>query len=186
MNPLTDNTTATFEVPTRENVAEAAQPIFDNLKSQFGTVPNLFATIGYSPNALSSYLAFSGAQAKGGLNIKERETVNLATSEINNCNYCKAVHTVIGQSLGFSEDETLQLRAGTIEDPKLNALSNIAREITAQRGNISEATAGAFFQAGYSKGDLIDVIALVADKTFTNYVYAATKIPVDFPEAQAI
>ena len=47
-----------FTVPTREEVAPANQTIFDNLTKALGFVPNLYATIAYSDNALSRYLAY--------------------------------------------------------------------------------------------------------------------------------
>ena len=57
-----------IQVPTRDQVDNQSQAIFDDLNKKLGTVPNLYATIGYSSNALSSYLTFSGAQANGSFN----------------------------------------------------------------------------------------------------------------------
>jgi hypothetical protein len=54
-----------FDVPTREQVAPAAQAVFDNLQKALGMVPNLYAFIGKSANALVSYVAFQQAQARG-------------------------------------------------------------------------------------------------------------------------
>ena len=73
-----------FEVPTREQVAPATQAIFDGVKQKIGMVPNIYATIGYSANALDSYLAFQGAQAKGSFNAKEEETLNLRAGKSEN------------------------------------------------------------------------------------------------------
>ncbi|WP_314000265.1 carboxymuconolactone decarboxylase family protein [Xanthocytophaga flava] len=39
----------------------------------------------------------------------------------------------------------------------------------------------AFFDAGYNEAALIELIGLVTVRTFTNYVYTLTDIPVDFP-----
>ncbi len=44
----------------------------------------------------------------------------------------------------------------------------------------------AFFAAGWSKGQLVDVIVAVGDKTISNYLHATTRIPVDFPAAPAL
>ena len=49
---------STFNVPTREEVSENNQAIFDNLQKQVGFVPNLYATYAYSDTALGDYLAF--------------------------------------------------------------------------------------------------------------------------------
>ncbi len=175
-----------FKAPTREEVSPASQQIFDNLEKQIGMVPNLFATIGYSSNALSSYLTFQGAQAQGTFNAKEREAVFLAVSEVNGCQYCLAAHTALGKMNGFSEEETIALRAGDIEDKKLNVIVNLAAEITKSHGRPSSERLNEFFDLGYDEAALIDLIALVADKTLANYVHNVTQVDIDFPKAQPI
>lgn len=176
----------TFEVPTRDEVSPEAQGIFDNVKKQVGMVPNLYATIGYSANALGSYLAFQGAQAKGVFNAKEREAVFLAVSEVNGCAYCQAAHTALGKMNGFSEAETIELRQGRSDNARLNAIVALAKNITENKGRANDDKVEAFFAQGFDNGALIDLLALVADKTFANYVHNLTQITIDFPEAQPI
>ncbi len=176
----------TFEVPTREQVSPEAQGIFDNLKSKIGMVPNLYATIGYSANALSSYLTFQGEQAKGSFKAKEREAIFLAISEANGCAYCLAAHTALGKMNGFTEEETIELRQGRSNDARLNAIVALAKDLTENRGRASEANVEGFFAQGFDNAALIDLLALVADKTFMNYVHNLTQIDVDFPAAKSI
>lgn len=45
----------TFTVPTKEEVSENNQAIFDNLNKALGFVPNLYATIAYSKNGLERF-----------------------------------------------------------------------------------------------------------------------------------
>ncbi len=40
-----------FDVPTRDEVTEQNQKIFDDLKSKVGFVPNIYATYAYSEHA---------------------------------------------------------------------------------------------------------------------------------------
>jgi len=176
---------STFNVPTRDQVSENNQAIFDNLNKALGFVPNLYATYANSDTALENYLNF--ANAKTSLSAKEKEVVNLAVSEVNNCIYCLSAHTAIGKMNGFSEDQILELRAGEASfDSKLDALARLARNITENRGRTDEAVLENFFNAGYSKGNLIDTISLVGDKTISNYVHSTTQVPVDFPLAQPL
>jgi uncharacterized peroxidase-related enzyme len=175
-----------INAPKREEVATEAQQIFDGLEKQLKMVPNIYAAMAHSPSALAANLAFSGAQAKGNLNAKEREAVNLAVSEINGCDYCRSAHTTIGQMAGLTEDEALQSRRGTIDDPKLGPLTRLARAITENRGRNVDAELDEFEKAGYTKAHLIDVLALVADKTFTNYLYALGDFEIDFPVAKEL
>lgn len=176
---------STFNVPKREEVSENNQAIFDNLNKALGFVPNLFATYAYSSTALENYLNFSNA--KTSLSAKEKEVVNLAVSQVNGCTYCLSAHTAIGKMNGFTDEQILELRAGYASfDNKLNALAQLAKNITENRGNTDESILDNFFNAGYTKGNLIDTISLVGDKTISNYINNTTQVPVDFPVAQPL
>ncbi len=175
-----------FEVPTREQVSPEAQEIFDNVNKKIGMVPNIYATIGTSANALGSYLTFQGAQAEGTYNAKEREAVALAVAQANGCSYCQAAHTAIGKMNGFTEDETLDLRAGNSDDSRLNALVSLAQDITLNHGRPSSENVENFFAQGFDNAALIDLVLLVADNTITNYVNNITGISIDFPAAKSI
>ena len=171
----------TFNVPTRDEVSPANQAAFDTLSKTIGMVPNLYATIAYSDNGLSRYLNFQGG--KTSLNNKEKEAVKLVVSEVNGCKYCQSAHTVIGKMNGFSEQDTLDLRAGESKNPKLNALVKLTKEISEKKGHISDATLEAFYDAGYHNGSLVDVILQISDKIAMNYLHNLTQIPIDFPLA---
>lgn len=173
---------STFNVPKRAEVSENNQAIFDNLEKAVGFVPNLFATYAHSKNALANYLALSNA--KTSLTAKQKEVVNLAVSEVNNCIYCLSAHTAIGKMNGFSEAEILELRDGKASfDTQLDALANLAKNLTENRGAANDAAIEKFFNVGWTKENLIDTIVLVGDKTISNYLHKTTKVPVDFPMA---
>lgn len=174
-----------FKVPSREEVSANNQAIFDNLKKGVGFVPNLYATMAYSDTALDSYLKFQGS--KTSLNNKEKEVVNLVVSQVNGCDYCKSAHTAIGKMNGFTEDQTLELRAGSASwDAKLDALVKFAKAVTENKGRIDDSIVNTLFDAGYDKGTVVDVILLIADKTVMNYLHNLTNIEIDFPMAKEL
>ena len=176
---------STFKVLTRDEVSENNQAIFDNLKKALGFVPNLYATYANSDTALENYLNF--ANAKTSLSAKEKEVVNLAVSQVNDCIYCLSAHTAIGKMNGFNDEQILELRAGKASfDAKLNALAQLAKNVTENRGRTDEKVLENYFAAGYTKANLIDTISLVGDKTISNYIHSATQVPVDFPVAPSL
>ena len=174
-------TLTNIQVPTREQVTPDSQEIVDQLNSQLGFVPNLYATIGYSSNALSSFLAFSGNAGKGTFSNKEIEAIKLAVSQVNGCVYCKSAHTAMAKMNGFTDDEAEQLRYATIADEKLNVLTNLAKEVAEKAGKVSSEAKERFFALGYNENALIDFVHVVIAVTFTNYVHGLSGVPVDFP-----
>ena len=170
-----------FTVPTRDEVAPANQAIFDNLNKALGFVPNLYATIAYSDNGLGRYLAYQNAKTT--LSNKEKEAVNLIVSEVNNCLYCKSAHTLIGKMNGFTDEQLLDIRRGKTTDAKLNALVQLAKSITKNRGNADADLVDNFYAQGYTNENLVDLILQISDKTAMNYLHNLTKVPVDFPVA---
>ena len=174
-----------FQVPTREKISENNLPTFDAIQKGLGFVPNLFATLALSDNGLKRYISFQND--KSSLNNKEKEVVNLAVSEVNNCKYCKAAHTAIGKMNGFTDEQALELRSGKASfDKKFDALAKLAKNITSTRGHIDQSILENYFSAGYNQGNLIDVIIQVGEKTITNYLHSITLIPIDFPEVPQI
>ncbi len=174
-----------FNVPTRGEVSSNNQEIFDNLKKGLGTVPNLYAVMAHSDTALGNYLAFQNAKTT--FNNKEKQAINLIVSQVNECAYCQAAHTVLGKMNGFTEEQTIEIRKGsTAFDAKLNALVVLAKEVTIKKGFVDGASLENFFNAGYTKGQAVELVMLVAEKIAINYLHAVTKVAIDFPAAKAI
>lgn len=169
----------TFQVPTRAEVSENNQAIFDKLESSLGFVPNLYAYYAKSATALGDYLQLQNR--KSSLRAKEREVINLVTSQINGCRYCQSAHTTLGKMNGFTDEQILELRGGRASfDAKLDALAQFTASVVHHRGQ-AEATAKAnFFAAGYNEENMIDVVIVIGDKIISNYLHNLTGFPIDF------
>jgi uncharacterized peroxidase-related enzyme len=178
-------THAVFPVPTRDAVSEANQAIFDKLKSSLGMVPNLYATLAHSPTALGDYLTLQNR--KSSLKAKEREVINLAVSQVNECEYCLAAHTVLGKMNGFSDSQIVDIRRGeAVFDSRLNALVKFVHSVVERRGKPSEELTTALLDAGYTRENVVDIVMAIGDKIITNYLHGVTEVPVDFPPAPAL
>ena len=171
-----------FNVPTREEVSENNQAIFDNLNGALGFVPNLYAYYAKNDTALADYLALQNR--KSTLKAKEREIINLVTSQINGCRYCQSAHTVLGKMNGFSEDQILEIRGGSADfDAKLDALTKFTKSVVENKGRATQTAKDNFFAAGYTESNMIDVVIVVGDKVISNYIHNLTGFAIDFPIA---
>lgn len=152
-----------------------------------GKIPNLYATIGYSSSALKAMLETEASLSHdSSFSAKEREAINLIVSQVNNCDYCLAAHTMLAKMKGFTDDDTIAVRKGEYADAKLNSVLKLAKSISSNKGAADDSALQNFFEAGYDEKALIELNALIALRSFTNYVFANTQIPIDFPLTQAI
>lgn len=175
----------TYSVPTKSEVSENNQIIFDSLQKGLGFVPNLYAYFAKNETALSDYLALQNR--KSSLRAKEREVINLVTSQLNGCRYCQSAHTVIGKMNGFTDEQIVEIRNNSASfDSKLDALAKFTASVVENRGRATEAIKEAFFAAGYNEANMIDVIIVVGDKIISNYLHNLTEFEIDFPIADKI
>ena len=171
-----------LQVPTRDQVSENNQQIFDNLEKQIGFVPNLYATYAYNDTALGDYLAFQGR--KSTLKAKEKEVINLVVSEVNGCRYCQSAHTAIGKMNGFNDDEILEIRSGRASfDAKLDALARFVKDISVNRTKANHDLVEQLYHVGYTKANLVDILMVIGDKTVSNLLYGVGQFEIDFPLA---
>lgn len=175
----------TFQVPTRDQVSPNNQAIFDNLQKGLGFVPNLYATFAYSETALGDYVAFQNR--KSTLRGKEREIINLVVSQVNECLYCLSAHTALGKMNGFTDEQILEIRSGSVSfDAKFDALAKFVKEITINRGKPSAQVTENLYSAGYNDANLVDILIVIGDKIVSNFLHGTTQIPIDFPVAPAL
>lgn len=174
-----------FTVPTEDEVSAANKTNFNRLTKTVGFVPNIYALMAYSDTALDTYLKFENAPNM--LSKKETELVKLVVSQENGCQYCLSAHTMFGKMNGFSNEQMLEIRSGSATfNHKLDALATITKEIVAHKGKATEGAIQNFFDAGYTKGILIELVQLVAVMVVTNYLHNLTGVPIDFELAPTL
>lgn len=59
----------------------------------------------------------------------------------------------------------------------------MVKNITENRGEADDDILKSFFDAGYNKGNLVDIIVAIGEKTTTNLLHKVTDVPLDFPGA---
>jgi AhpD family alkylhydroperoxidase len=175
-----------FKVPSRDQLAPEAQTIFDQFQQSIGKMPNLYATIGYSANALATYTQYVKGQAKNSFHARDREGVYLIVSQLNGCEYCLASHTQSAIKAGWKEEDTLQVRAGTHPEKKWQVIYGIIRSAIENKGAVDDTLLDAFSALGLSEGALMDLFVLINVMSLTNYIFRLTQIPIDFPLAKPI
>ena len=163
-----------------------SKELLDGVQTKLGMTPNLMRTMANSPAVLAAYLGFSNALAGGRLRAKLREQIALTVSEANDCNYCRAAHSAVGETLGLSGEELLDSRKATAADPKVDAALRFARELVEKEGWVSDENIALVRDAGYGDGEIAEIVANVALTIFTNYFNHVADTELDFPVAESL
>jgi uncharacterized peroxidase-related enzyme len=173
--------------PTADNTPAASQPLLDAVNKQLGVIPNLMKVVGNSPAALEGYLSLSGALGKGTLGAKTGERIALAVAELNGCNYCLSAHSYLAANLAKLDAAEIEAnRRGTSDDAKAAAAVRFATQVVKTRGHVVDADVAAVKAAGFSQGEIIEIVVHVALNTLTNYVNEVAQTEIDFPLAAAL
>lgn len=160
-----------------------AKDLLAGVKAELGRAPNLMRVMANSPAVLDAYLRFGGALKSGQLSAKDRERIALAVGEANSCEYCLSAHSAIGKSVGLTPDQIACARRAQEEDSKTEALLRFARAIVDRRGEVSDQDFQAVRSAGWSDGEIAEIVANVALNIFTNYINHVAGTEIDFPLA---
>ncbi len=161
-----------------------AKDLLAQVQKKLGITPNLMRTLAQSPAVLEAYLAFSGALAGGALSARLREQIALAVAQANQCEYCLSAHTAIGKLVGLNENDLAASRQSKSADPKTEAALQFAQAIVVRRGELDDAEVQRVRQAGFSEGEIAEIIANVSLNIFTNYFNHIAGTEVDFPRVQ--
>ncbi|PIQ36538.1 MAG: carboxymuconolactone decarboxylase [Lysobacterales bacterium CG17_big_fil_post_rev_8_21_14_2_50_64_11] len=170
---------AKFTLHTPESAPEAARETLAKVQENYGFLPNLLAGLAEAPTALHSYLALSEQFGKTALSAPEQQVVLLATSVINECQFCVAAHSYLARNVAKLDEASIKaLRDGNaLPDARLNALARFTRAVVSERGWVNGPALDAFLAAGFSKAQVLEVVLGVTTKTLSNYANHVLETP---------
>lgn len=164
-----------------DQVPAGSKPTLDTFTKNIGFTPNMTATFARSPIAFNAWAALFGALSKA-LDAKTRDSIGLAVSEVNGCNYCLTVHSFTAEHMArLPADEIILARKGHARDPKRDAAIQFARKVIETRGKVSDADLRAVRDAGYTDANIMEIVALVAMYSLTNFFNNVFDPEKDFP-----
>jgi uncharacterized peroxidase-related enzyme len=155
---------------------------FDMLQSALGMVPNMTRAMAQSPAVLEGFVSLNGALIKSSIGSKLSEEIALTLAGANHCDYCASAHTVLGKHAGLSEKQVSSALHGSAEEAKTAAALKFAKILVEKHGQVSDSDVEAVKNAGYSEGQVGEIVAAVALNTFTNYFNNVAMTEIDFPK----
>ena len=167
-----------FTITAPEAAPAAAQPVLEAINAQMGFVPNTFKAIAANPVVLEAVTSLQRTLTV--LDAKTRNSIALAVSQTNGCNYCLAAHTFASSTMTRMTDDDIALgRSGSSTDPKRAAAARFAQELVNSRGRVSDAELAAVRDAGYSDPQILAIVALSVSFLLTNYLNNVIETDID-------
>jgi len=164
-----------------EHVPAGSRPTLETFTENIGFTPNMMATFAHSPIAFNAWAALLGSLSKA-LDVKTRDSIGLAVSEVNGCNYCLTVHSFAAEHMAkLPANEIILARKGHASDPKRDAAVQFARKVIESRGHVTDADLKTVRDAGYTDANVMEIVALVAMYSLTNFFNNVFDPEKDFP-----
>jgi uncharacterized peroxidase-related enzyme len=167
--------------PVSWNANSKTRELFESVEKKWGMTPNIVTTMAQSPAVARAYVEGSEILAGGSLSNALREQIALTVSEFDQCDYCVSAHSFYGSKAGLNETDLLDARHGTSSNAKANAALTFTRKIVENRGHVTDDDVEEVRRAGYTNGEIAEIVAIVGMTTFTNYFNLVAGTEVDFP-----
>ena len=171
-----------FPVYTIDSAPEASKSALRDLQGAFGMIPNIAGAMATSPVLINSLVGLFGKVHGGSFTEAQIQTLLLTNAVTNASNWAVAFHSALALKEGLDPGDVEAMRAGrSPSDRKHGALPTLARTLIEKRGRIDDQDAERFLAAAFGKDHLLEVIAVVAASTITNYTGNVTKPPLEAP-----
>lgn len=97
MNAMTEKPISSFPVPDIDDLADDIRERILAVQEKSGFIPNVFLALAHRPDEFRAFFAYHDAlmDKDSGLSKAEREMIVVATSGINQCQYCVVAHGAI-------------------------------------------------------------------------------------------
>ena len=174
-----------YPIHTVASAPENSKPGLQQLRQAFGVIPNIAAAIANSPKLINSLVGVFQQVHSSSLTEQEIQIVLLTDAVANSSTYAVAFHTTLALQQGVSFAETHAIRERRAPaDKRFAALSTLAKTLIEKRGHLSEQELDSFIAAGFTKEQVLEVIAIVAASTITNYAGTISSPPLEEPFRQ--
>ena len=171
-----------FPVHTMDSAPEGSKAALGQLHAAFGMIPNIAGAMATSPILINSLVSLFGNVHGGSFTEAQIQAVLLTDAVTNASTWAVAFHTALALKAGIDPADVVAIRDGRpAKDVQLAALSTLAKTMIEKRGRLDDEEVEQFLSAGFGKDHALEVIAIVAASTITNYTASITKPPLEAP-----
>lgn len=156
-----------FPVP---DIAELPEDIRERVlavQEKSGFIPNVFLVLAHRPDEFRAFFAYHDAlmEKPGNLTKAEREMIVVATSNLNQCQYCVVAHGAIlrirAKDPLIADQVAINYRKADIS-ARQKAMLDFAVRVSGEAYKVSESDFDALKAHGFDEEDIWDIAAISA------------------------
>ena len=172
---MTQPKASRFPIPRMDALPEDIRTRLLAVQEKSGFIPNVFLTLAFRPDEFRAFFAYHDAlmEKDGGLTKAEREMIVVATSSVNQCQYCVIAHGAIlrirAKNPLIADQVATNYRKADIT-PRQRAMLDFAMKVSQEAQLVSDADFAELSAHGFSQDDVWDIAAISAFFALSNRI----------------
>ena len=156
-----------FPVPSLKEMPDDIRMRILAVQEKSGFVPNVFLVLAHRPDEFRAFFAYHDAlmEKEGGLSKAEREMIVVATSNLNQCQYCVVAHGAIlrirAKNPLVADQVAINYRKADIT-PRQKAMLDFAVKVSGAAYAVAEEDFAMLRGHRFSDEDIWDIAAIAA------------------------
>ena len=170
-----------FPVPALEDLPDDIRERIAAVQEKSGFVPNVFLTLAHRPDEFRAFMAYHDAlmDKPGNLTKAEREMIVVATSGVNQCQYCVIAHGAIlrirAKDPLIADQVATNYRKADIT-ARQKAMLDFAMKVSQTAHQVGEADFDTLKSHGFTDEDAWDIAAISAFFGMSNRIANVTNM----------
>ncbi|VWC82012.1 peroxidase-related enzyme [Burkholderia contaminans] len=170
-----------FPVPVLEDLPEDIRERITAVQEKSGFIPNVFLTLAHRPDEFRAFMAYHDAlmDKPGNLSKAEREMIVVATSAVNQCQYCVIAHGAIlrirAKDPLIADQVATNYRKADLT-ARQKAMLDFAMKVSQAAHEVGEADFDTLKSHGFSDEDAWDIAAISAFFGMSNRIANVTNM----------
>lgn len=156
-----------FPVPDLAGMPDDIRARILAVQEKSGFIPNVFLVLAHRPDEFRAFFAYHDAlmEKPGNLTKAEREMIVVATSNLNQCQYCVIAHGAIlrirAKDPLIADQVAVNYRKADITD-RQKAMLDFAVRVSTEAYKVSESDFATLKSHGFTEDDVWDIAAITA------------------------
>jgi len=170
-----------FPVPALDDLPDDIRARIAAVQEKSGFIPNVFLTLAHRPDEFRAFMAYHDAlmDKPGNLTKAEREMIVVATSNVNQCQYCVIAHGAIlrirAKDPLIADQVATNYRKADIT-ARQKAMLDFAMKVSQTAHQVGEADFDTLKSHGFTEEDAWDIAAISAFFGMSNRIANVTNM----------